>query len=309
MGAPLGVLMLLLMAWASASSTFRLATMSFNLFYGGQALNMTTRGWCVPSRWKQGRSAAPPHADDPRDQGAAGATCSRLRQVAGLLGARVATLLKGFVSHYRCRRGRGWAGGGSVGVSRRLCCPTAPSLPLQETVGDTAVIAKAVGFAYHSSRVHVISRYPLLDPPDNTRAVLVVVQPGRFVLFSVGHALADPYSPYLIRDGASLSEGWWRFRLERCNSLSAPPVLALETAFRTPPITQLCNSLLALSATLNSAPIILVRGRALVSCLTTNDCRWVTSTRRRSWTGRRAPRATAVCASPSTGPSVSASCF
>ncbi len=77
---------------------------------------------------------------------------------------------------------------------------------LEETEGDTETIARAAGFPYFSSRVHVISKYPLLDPPqgDNTRVVFVLVRPGESVLFSVGHALASPYGPYLARDGAPL---------------------------------------------------------------------------------------------------------
>lgn len=92
---------------------------------------------------------------------------------------------------------------------------------LEEGEDNTLEIAKRLGW-YASPRTQIVSRYPLLDPPDSNGAyVLVQVEPGKVVAVSSIHLPSDPYGPYAIRDGAS-----------------AAKVTALETTTRVPALTE-----------------------------------------------------------------------
>jgi hypothetical protein len=90
---------------------------------------------------------------------------------------------------------------------------------IEEGEHNAGVIAAALGW-HASNRTQVISRFPIVDPPDaNGRYVWVEVVPGRFVAIGNVHLPSDPYGPYEIRDGATLDE-----------------VLDLETTVRLPAI-------------------------------------------------------------------------
>ncbi len=88
---------------------------------------------------------------------------------------------------------------------------------LEEGEHNTRAIADALGF-HASERMQIASRYPLIDPPGGDGVyVFAEVAPGRVVALMNVHLPADPYGPYLVRDGATLEE-----------------VLALENALRVP---------------------------------------------------------------------------
>lgn len=88
---------------------------------------------------------------------------------------------------------------------------------LEEGEHNTRVIADALGF-HASERMQIASRYPLIDPPGGDGVyVFAEVAPGRIVALMNVHLPADPYGPYLVRDGATLEE-----------------VLALENGLRVP---------------------------------------------------------------------------
>jgi endonuclease/exonuclease/phosphatase family metal-dependent hydrolase len=90
---------------------------------------------------------------------------------------------------------------------------------LEEGEHNTRVIADALGF-HPSERMQIASRYPLIDPPGGDGVyVFAEVAPGRVVALMNVHLPADPYGPYLVRDGATLEE-----------------VLALENGLRVPAI-------------------------------------------------------------------------
>ena len=56
-------------------------------------------------------------------------------------------------------------------------------------------------------RNHLISRYPLIDPPGADGAyAFVEVAPGRVVAVANLHLTSDPYGPYAVRDGASADD-------------------------------------------------------------------------------------------------------
>jgi endonuclease/exonuclease/phosphatase family metal-dependent hydrolase len=77
---------------------------------------------------------------------------------------------------------------------------------LQEAEGNTRAIAEALGWPYWSDRLHVVSRYPLIDPPvARGEYVLAQVSPGRVFALANVHLTSDPYGPYLVRDGRSLT--------------------------------------------------------------------------------------------------------
>lgn len=102
---------------------------------------------------------------------------------------------------------------------------------IEEGEHNAGVIADALGW-HASDRLQVISRFPIVDPPGGGgRYVWVEVLPGKFVAIGNVHLPADPYGPYEIRDGASLSN-----------------VLALETAVRLPAIQEALAALPPLAA-------------------------------------------------------------
>ena len=78
-----------------------------------------------------------------------------------------------------------WLGGDQVNISARLRCdPRRRSdiLLLQEPEGKTRVFADALGYAHAAERWHMVSRYPIFDPPAaDADYALVEIRPGRFV--------------------------------------------------------------------------------------------------------------------------------
>ena len=74
---------------------------------------------------------------------------------------------------------------------------------LQETERNTAVLAGLLGW-YSSPRAHVISRYPIIEPPGSGGMyVFVEPAPGRVVAIADFHLPSTPYGPYEVRDGAT----------------------------------------------------------------------------------------------------------
>jgi hypothetical protein len=102
---------------------------------------------------------------------------------------------------------------------------------LEEAEHNTRRIAEALGFHY-SERTQIISRFPLIDPPGGGGIyVYAAPAPGTVVAIANVHLPADPYGPYLVRDGASPEE-----------------VLALEESLRLPAIREQLRLLPGLAA-------------------------------------------------------------
>jgi endonuclease/exonuclease/phosphatase family metal-dependent hydrolase len=79
-------------------------------------------------------------------------------------------------------------------------------LGVQEPERNTARLAQELGW-YSDERNHVISKWPILDPPGGDGIyVFVQVSPGKVVAMANVHLPSDPYGPYLVRDGASAQE-------------------------------------------------------------------------------------------------------
>ena len=109
-----------------------------------------------------------------------------------------------------------WLGGDVVDfgtVVEAIRAADADIVGLQEAEANTERIAKALGWPYWSDRLHVVSRYPLIDPPRAKGAfVLAQIRPGEVFALSNVHLTSDPYGPYAVRDGRKLERV---LRLER----------------------------------------------------------------------------------------------
>ncbi|HTO82408.1 MAG TPA: endonuclease/exonuclease/phosphatase family protein [Methylomirabilota bacterium] len=103
-----------------------------------------------------------------------------------------------------------WLGGEQVNIGRvfdAIRAGDADIVLLQEPEGQTRRFADAVGYPYASERRHIISRYPLFDPPTNDADFAYAeIRPGRFVAVADIHLTSDPYGPYAVRDGKKADE-------------------------------------------------------------------------------------------------------
>ena len=125
-------------------------------------------------------------------------------------------------------------------------------IALNEAYRHAGRLAERAGYPYASPRLDVISRYPLLDPPAPTVAICSCrFAPGQVVAIANVHLASAPYSPRLIL------EGWGRKR-----------ILRNERETRMPEIRPVVKTM---------APLAAAGSRR---------SSWVTSTLRRTWTGR-----------------------
>lgn len=77
---------------------------------------------------------------------------------------------------------------------------------LNEADTHTKSLAQALGW-YYDERMHVISRFPLIDPAGgNGRATFVEVQTNKVIAIGNVHLPSDEYGPELIRDGATVAD-------------------------------------------------------------------------------------------------------
>ncbi len=78
---------------------------------------------------------------------------------------------------------------------------------LEEAETNTGRLAKAAGYPYWSNATQVISRFPILEPPDaKGNYVFVQVQPGYGVALANVHLPSDDPGPQAIRRGASVEK-------------------------------------------------------------------------------------------------------
>ena len=100
-----------------------------------------------------------------------------------------------------------WLGGGLVDFARVIDAierSGADVVGLQEAAGHTDEIAERLGW-YSEPRLHIVSRYPVVVPPDGDgRYAYIQLAPGQVVAMSNVHLPSDPYGPELVRDGESL---------------------------------------------------------------------------------------------------------
>jgi endonuclease/exonuclease/phosphatase family metal-dependent hydrolase len=78
---------------------------------------------------------------------------------------------------------------------------------LEEAETNTPRLAKAAGYPYWSNSMQVVSRYPLLEPPDGNGSYLYVeVRPGLCVALSNVHLPSNADGPTLIRRGKTATQ-------------------------------------------------------------------------------------------------------
>lgn len=103
-----------------------------------------------------------------------------------------------------------WIGGELVDfgkVIEAIQAAEADIVGLQEAGGNTARIAQALGWQHYSERMHIVSRYPLIDPPGaDGRYIFAQMRPGQVIALSNLHLPSDPYGPYMLRDGETLED-------------------------------------------------------------------------------------------------------
>lgn len=101
-----------------------------------------------------------------------------------------------------------WYGGAQVDagqVVEAIRAAKADIVSLQEPDGTARAIATALGWPYVDERRHILSRYPLFDPPGDPLYVWVEPVPGRIVAVANVHMPATPYGPEAVRDGQDLA--------------------------------------------------------------------------------------------------------
>ena len=113
-----------------------------------------------------------------------------------------------------------WLGGDVVDageVVEVIRSAQADIVGLQEAEGNTRRIAEALGWPYWSDRLHVVSRYPLIDLPSaDGEYVLAQIRPGQVFALANVHLTSNPYGPYRVRAGRTLAQV---LKLERSTRL------------------------------------------------------------------------------------------
>ena len=99
---------------------------------------------------------------------------------------------------------------------------------VEEAWANIPKIARALGWEHYDVRMQLVSRYPLVDPPDGDGTyTFVEVAPGRVVAIGNVHLPSAPYGPNLVRDGAPATQV-----MEREENLRVPAVTPTVEALR-----------------------------------------------------------------------------
>lgn len=76
---------------------------------------------------------------------------------------------------------------------------------VQEAEGNIPKLAEALGWKYFDTRLHLLSKYPVISSDaSGWYYALIEIQPGKVIAFSNVHLPSDPYGPDLVREGFSL---------------------------------------------------------------------------------------------------------
>ena len=103
-----------------------------------------------------------------------------------------------------------WLGGELVDLGKvveAIKLSGADVVGLQESEGNARRIADLLGWAFADERLQIISRHPLISPPDgNGIYTFIQLAPGQVVAMSNIHLPSNPYGPELVRDGSLLEQ-------------------------------------------------------------------------------------------------------
>ena len=91
---------------------------------------------------------------------------------------------------------------------------------IQEAEGATEKLTKALNYPYYDSKLHLISKYPLIRSFDKGwYFTYVETKPGKVFVFSNIHLPSDPYGPELVRDGKPIDSVYKNEYLTRFHEL------------------------------------------------------------------------------------------
>ena len=101
-------------------------------------------------------------------------------------------------------------------LARIIAASGADVVGVQEAERNTRRLAGLLGW-YASPQAHVISRFPILDPP-HSHGLFTYVEPvpGRVIAVANTHLPSTPYGPYQVR------AGWSHQRVMKLERSSAP---------------------------------------------------------------------------------------
>lgn len=84
---------------------------------------------------------------------------------------------------------------------------------IEEADGNIPLIAEKLGWPYFDIRQQILSRFPIIDPPNgNGIYIYVEMSPGKYIAVSNVHLPSHKYGPALLKKGKPLS---WIFHVER----------------------------------------------------------------------------------------------
>lgn len=77
---------------------------------------------------------------------------------------------------------------------------------LEEAEGTIPQIAAKLGWPYYDTRLHLLSRFPIIDPPEGKGIyAFVEISPGKVIAVSNVHLPDDQYGPHLLQEGKSIA--------------------------------------------------------------------------------------------------------
>ncbi|HEU0165768.1 MAG TPA: endonuclease/exonuclease/phosphatase family protein, partial [Thermomicrobiales bacterium] len=100
-----------------------------------------------------------------------------------------------------------WIGGDQVDferVAEAIQLAKADVVGVQEAEGNIPRLARRLGWSYYDTRMHIVSRFPIIDP-EGANGNYVLIEPvtgGVFAMSNV-HLPSDPYGPQTVIDGTT----------------------------------------------------------------------------------------------------------
>ncbi len=92
-------------------------------------------------------------------------------------------------------------------VARAIRASGADVVGIEEGGGETAQIARALGWRYYDIRMQIVSRLPLIDPPaGHGLYTFVEAAPGRVVAMENVHLPSAPYGPVWVKHGKTAAQ-------------------------------------------------------------------------------------------------------
>jgi hypothetical protein len=92
-------------------------------------------------------------------------------------------------------------------VARAIRASGADVVGIEEGGGEIPQIARALHWRYYDIRMQIVSRLPLVDPPDGKGLYTYVeISPGRVVAMENVHLPAAPYGPVWVKHGRTAAQ-------------------------------------------------------------------------------------------------------